>query len=117
MCQVPVFYASTEGQTRRIAEQLAASLRDQGVDSNAMDVASPEAARIDWSRVRGALLGASLHAGHHQRRAAKFARKHHGELSAHPSVFFSVSLAAAGKDPQELATARALAESFPREAG
>ena len=31
MIDVPVFYATTEGQTRRIAEFMAAALRDQGL--------------------------------------------------------------------------------------
>ncbi len=66
MCEIPVFYATTEGQTRRIAERLAQMLKNRGFDSQAIDVGTPEAWRVDWFHVRGAILGASLHAGKHQ---------------------------------------------------
>ena len=42
-CDIPVFYATTEGQTRRIAERLAAMFREKGFVSRAFDVASAEA--------------------------------------------------------------------------
>ena len=38
MCEVPVFYATTEGQTRRIADYLAMTLCDLGLASAAIDV-------------------------------------------------------------------------------
>ena len=40
MCEVPVLYATTEGQTRRIAERLAHHLRERGLDSIAMAIDS-----------------------------------------------------------------------------
>ena len=47
-CDVPVFYTTTEGQTRRIAERLAAVLREHGRASRAIAVGSPDASAIDW---------------------------------------------------------------------
>jgi menaquinone-dependent protoporphyrinogen oxidase len=64
-CEVPVFFATSEGQTRRIAERVAAVLHDRGFDSRAIDVTGPDAAGVDWTRVQGALVGASLHIGKH----------------------------------------------------
>jgi menaquinone-dependent protoporphyrinogen oxidase len=112
-CQVPVFFATTEGQTRKIAEYIAAVLRDQGFDSRAIAVAAPEAARLDWSGVRAVALGASLHRGTHQPEAAAFVRAHAARLNARPSAFFSVSLSAASTRPEESAAARQLATAFP----
>jgi menaquinone-dependent protoporphyrinogen oxidase len=112
MCEIPVFYATTEGQTRRIAERLVQILEERGFDSRAIDVASPEAWRVEWSHVRGAILGAPLHDGKHQPAALAFARTHARELHACPSIFFSVSLSAASKHPHERAAARRLAEEF-----
>jgi menaquinone-dependent protoporphyrinogen oxidase len=112
MCDIPVFYATTEGQTRRIAERLAHMLKTRGFDSRAIDVGTPDAWRIDWFRVRGAILGASLHAGKHQGSALAFARMHAGELHRCPSIFFSVSPGAASKHPRERAAARRRAEDF-----
>jgi menaquinone-dependent protoporphyrinogen oxidase len=115
MFEVPVFYASTEGQTRRIAEHLADRLRARGLSSAAIDVAA--AAMIDWRFVRGAMVGASLHAGRHQRKAAKFVTGHCRELNHRPSAFFSVSLAAASKNAKEVETARAIAADFVTRTG
>jgi menaquinone-dependent protoporphyrinogen oxidase len=117
MCEVPVFYATTEGQTRRIAERLADQIHRHGLDSRAVAIASEEAAQIDWSRVRGVAIGASLHLQRHQREAVRFARAHHEALSAIPALFVSVSLAAASTRAGEVAAARRLAEQFAADTG
>jgi menaquinone-dependent protoporphyrinogen oxidase len=115
--EIPVFYATSEGQTRRIAEQLAAILHDHGFDSRAIDMAEPDASAIDWTRVRGALVGASLHAGKHQKAADRFVRAHAAELNHVPSAFFSVSLSAASKNQAEVEAAERLARAFPEARG
>lgn len=117
MCEVPVLYATTEGQTRRIAERIAERLRQDGVAGQAILIGSKEAAEVDWDHIRGVCVGASLHAGKHQASAIAFARGHQQQLSTHPSLFFSVSLAAASKHPNEVADARRIAEGFVKETG
>jgi menaquinone-dependent protoporphyrinogen oxidase len=117
MCDIPVFYATTEGQTRRIAERIAERIRMHGLDSRAIDVTSQEARTIDWSRLRGAALGASLHLQKHQAVATAFARRHRDVLGAVPSLFFSVSLAAHSSDVDEVASARRIAERFAVDTG
>ena len=112
-CDVPVFYATTEGQTRRIAERIVDDLRASGLRSSAIDLATPDAERVDWRHVRAAALGASLHGGKHQRAADRFAEAHAADLNAHPSVFFSVSLSAASEHDEEVQAARRIAEALP----
>jgi menaquinone-dependent protoporphyrinogen oxidase len=114
---VLVFYTTTEGQTRRIAERIASDLQAWGFRSSAIDLTSSDAADVDWTEVRGVLLGASLHAGQHQRAAREFARKYRDQLNAWPSAFFSVSLSAASTHPEEVAAAQRLAQAFPAEVG
>ena len=116
-CEVPVFFATSEGQTRRIAERLAAILHDLGMDSRAIDVTGPDAALVDWTKVRGALVGASLHIGKHQKTADRFVRAHTSDLNAVPAAFFSVSLAAASKNEKEVDAAESLARAFPAARG
>jgi menaquinone-dependent protoporphyrinogen oxidase len=116
-CEVPVFFATSEGQTRRIAERLAAALHGHGIDSRAIDVAGPAAAQVDWTKVRGALVGASLHIGKHQKTADRFVRAHAFELNTVPSAFFSVSLAAASKNEKEVDAAESIARAFPAARG
>jgi len=112
MCEAPVLYATTEGQTERIARRIADGLRPAGLSSEAIDVGSDAAARIDWKQVRGALLGASLHAGSHQKRAREFAFANRDHLNGCPSWFFSVSLAIRSTNPKEVSEAHRLAQAF-----
>ena len=115
MCAVPILYATTEGQTRRIAERIADQIRKHGLESRAIAVVSDEAAHLEWEHVVGAALGASLHLQKHQAEAVAFARVHGKELSAVPSLFFSVSLSAASQRPEEVEAARRIAREFAME--
>jgi menaquinone-dependent protoporphyrinogen IX oxidase len=48
MCVIPVLYATTDGQTRRIAERLAILFKEHGLASAAIDVESERAALFNW---------------------------------------------------------------------
>ncbi len=117
MHDVLVFYATSEGQTRRIAERIAADIGARGFNVRAIDVTAGDVARVEWNNVRGVVLGASLHAGRHQHAAVDFARTFRNRLNLYPSAFFSVSLSAASKNPEEVAIAARLARELPEKAG
>ena len=117
MCEVPVFYATTDGQTRLIAEYLARAFRSLGLESAALDVANVAAWSVDRGGVRAVVLGASVHAGKHQSTAAKFVAAHRQWLNQLPSAFFSVSLSVASANQAEVEAARALARTFLEETG
>jgi menaquinone-dependent protoporphyrinogen oxidase len=117
MCDVPVFFATSEGQTRRIAEVLAGTLRGLGLSSDAIDVSSPGARTLDWGATRAAIVAASIHMGKHQQAAEAFVRAHLAGLATRPTVFISVSLAICSKNPEEVAKARAIAQAFPDRLG
>jgi menaquinone-dependent protoporphyrinogen oxidase len=117
VCAVPIFCATTEGQTRRIATYLAEILRERRVDARAIDLASSDADYIDWSRVRVSIVGASIHGGRHQRAAAAFVRTYAFKLNSQPSAFLSVSLSAASKELRDVEAAKHLAVAFPRALG
>ena len=117
MCDVPVFYATSEGHTRLIAERLADRLRAHGLDSRAIAIVSEETSHFDWRRARGAAIAASVHAGKHQAEARAFARLNAATLSALPSMFVSVSLAAASVHPEEVQAAREIADRLTTDAG
>lgn len=112
MDELPVFYATTEGQTRRIAERLAALLHDRGIDSQAIDVTSSDARHPDWPRIRAVAIAASVHVGRHQSAIEDFIRAHHAELNSRPSVFLSVSMRAASPAPAERHAAQLFARTF-----
>jgi menaquinone-dependent protoporphyrinogen oxidase len=117
MSELPVFFATTDGQTRRIAEAFAAHARFLGIESHAIDVTSAQAASFDWSRARAVVLAASVHAGSHQTEAEAFVRRHLAEFNVRPSVFLSVSLSTCSKLPHEVDAARAIATAFPAHLG
>jgi menaquinone-dependent protoporphyrinogen oxidase len=117
ICEVPVFFCTSEGQTRRIAMRIASVLHDLGLESRAIDMADVEAADIDWTQVRGAVVGASIHRGKHQKKADAFVRTHAEILNHIPSAFFSVSLAAASKNEAEVDAVMKIATAFPAERG
>jgi menaquinone-dependent protoporphyrinogen oxidase len=111
MTGLPVFYATTEGHTRRIAEAIAGTLREQGFDSEAVEL-SPGMEPPAWVDNVSAVLGASLHAGQHQAAATAFAARELQHLNARPTAFFSVSLGAASRNPAEVDAVRGLAAKF-----
>jgi len=117
MCDVPVFFATSEGHTRRIAEVLAGTLRELGLSSDAIDVTSPGAQTLDWSAARAAIVAASIHMGKHQQAAEAFVRAHLAGLATRPTVFISVSLAICSKNPEEVTKAREIAQAFPDRLG
>jgi menaquinone-dependent protoporphyrinogen oxidase len=92
-------YASTEGQTQKIARHLMDRLVGQGhsVELSALDQAGP----VDLARFDAAVLGASVHVGQYQSVLSDFAETHADALAAMPTLLLSVSLAAAGHDAED----------------
>lgn len=113
----PVFFATSEGQTRRIAERFAAILRHDGLESATYDVVDLQRAVVDWTAVRGAIVGASIHVGKHQRTVGDFVAAHVAQLNERPSLFFSVSLAAGSHNRDEVQKAQEIADAFPAACG
>ena len=113
MNRIPVFFATTEGHTRRIAETIASVLREQGFQSEAVSMSDSEGA-YDWSTAANAVVGASLHLGRHQPCAEKFVRREAQHLNARPAAFFSVSLSAGSRNPIEVGVAGEIAARFLR---
>ena len=111
-----ILYGTTEGQTRKIADYVANHLRKLG-----NHVTLAEAAEAPWDMrpndYDAAIFAASLHAGIYQEPLVKFARTHHERLNRMPSAFLSVSLSAAGKEPDELKGIAECADRFKRETG
>jgi menaquinone-dependent protoporphyrinogen oxidase len=116
MPRVPVFYATTEGHTRRIAHAIASTLREQGFDSEAIDLVS-QSESPDWLRISAAIVGGSLHGGRHQRAVETFVAREARHLAVRPGAFFSVSLSAASGSPEKVAAARKIATALVESAG
>lgn len=92
-----IFYATREGQTRKVAEHIAATLSGQGVDAHVYDVGDCQEA-IDWQRYSMVWVAGSVHAGHHEREIVRFARQYRDDLVRRRAVFVSVTLSEAGAE-------------------
>lgn len=91
-----IIYASTEGQTRKIARFLFDHLSDVGYTvalTSAAEATAPNAARFD-----GVIVAGSVHAGHYQRDLQDLVEAEMAAFAALPTLFLSVSLSAAGRD-------------------
>lgn len=94
-----IAYASTEGQTRKIAQHIAERLFDAGHMVELLPLA--DAGDVDLNRFDRIILGASIHVGRYQRALAKFIEAHAETLTSKPTLLLSVSLAAAGHDAED----------------
>lgn len=100
MTTLAVFYATREGQTRRIAEYVAKALRSRGLDVDVLDVGAALPADLDLARYAAVVLAASVHMGKHEGSMIRFVRAHRPALERLPTAFLSVSLSqAAVEDP------------------
>lgn len=94
MPRILVAYASSHGQTRKIANALADELRRGGheVDlADAIRAAPPPVADYD-----AVVLGSRVQFGIHARHLVDYIMDNCGELTSTPTYFFSVSMSAAG---------------------
>lgn len=94
-----VAYASSEGQTRKIARHVADRIADAGHGVELMRL--DDAGGLDLGRFDGAIMAASIHVGHYQRALGEFAADAAETLKGLPNLFLSVSLAAAGHDAED----------------
>ena len=113
MIPILIAYSTTEGQTRKIADFMAEALQDAGHRVELVDTGSAQAAQVQ-PVYAAAILGGSIHAGHHAGSLARFIRDN-AWLETVPTAFFSVSLTAARDDEaSRRETARMLDELLAR---
>jgi len=114
MATILILYATTEGQTARISERIAQTLRTEGHSAQTCPL---EAAERQIAAKRDAvIIGASIHYGRHPRSLRSFVRDRHAILDERPSAFFSVSLSAGGPGAKPEAAERYL-DKFLRQVG
>lgn len=95
-----ILYASTEGQTHKIARRSAAHLKLRGHKTEIIAADDPKA--LDLTPFDHALLMASVHAGHYQDEFIDYVTECAAKLDKLPNAFFSVSLSAASDDPEDI---------------
>lgn len=109
MAYICVLYATSEGQTRKIAERVADRLGALGhrVTVDAVDN------RYQFGHCSAIVIGASIHVGSFPGELTRFVGRHRDLLAVKPTAFFSVSLTAAQQDEP----ARETLEGYHRKLG
>lgn len=97
-----VLYGTTEGQTRKIAGFVADRLKRAGHVPTLID-ANEVPPSLDPAAFGAIVIAASLHVGRYQSAVVHFIKAHRAALDDKPSAFVSVSLAAAGDEPDDVA--------------
>jgi menaquinone-dependent protoporphyrinogen oxidase len=107
--RILIAYGTTEGQTRKIAEAVAARVRELGHDAHLFDTArSPADVRVEfYDKI---IVAGSVHNQGHQEFVEVFVAAKLVELQKRPTLFLSVSLSAAF--PQGMLEARSYVDAF-----
>ncbi|MDZ5811933.1 flavodoxin domain-containing protein [Halorubrum sp. AD140] len=114
MSSVLILYGTGEGQTAKIAERIATTIRKRGHETNALNVADrPESVTLD--EYDAVIVGASIHVGKHQDEIRTFVADNRDALAEIPTAFFQVSLSSASEEKQ--GEAAGYVESFITETG
>jgi len=111
-----IVYGTSYGQTEKIARRMAEWLRESGdrvVLANADEIPYD----LDVADFDGVLIGGSVLFGRHKASLRKFVRAERRALGRLPSGFFSVSGAAASRDPHERRRASAFLDQFAQRTG
>jgi len=95
-----IAYASTEGQTRKIASRIAAQVRESGHDVRLEDIAR-RPRNLQAGDFEAVIIAASVHQEKHQEDIETFVASSRSLLAARPTMFLSISLAAAFEDSRK----------------
>jgi menaquinone-dependent protoporphyrinogen oxidase len=109
--KILLIYGTTEGHTRKIASYIADRLSGHG-HSVALAEAGDGASRQDIGRFDAVLVAGSVHVGRYQPALIHFVRQQRAALDARPNAFISVSLAAAGGDPDDVQGLKKCLDAF-----
>jgi menaquinone-dependent protoporphyrinogen oxidase len=113
MRRILVTFHTSEGQTAKIADHVAAVLRDLRFDVEVHDVAgAPGPETFD-----GVIVGDSIHAGRHSRALTRYLQGHRAAFDARPTALFQVSLTSADPDAEHTATAQTLVHDLIERTG
>ncbi|MEX0347110.1 MAG: flavodoxin domain-containing protein [Rhizobiaceae bacterium] len=112
---VIVIYGTVEGQTRKIARNIAGTVQSLGHDVTVFDAADID--DVDLATSDAVIVAAPVHTGKYPAALGHWLKHNTGELNNLPSVFVSVSLAAASAFPEEQREIDSISADFLEETG
>src|SRR5262249_28278543 len=99
MAPLLILFSTVDGQTKKIADFLAETLRRDGADVDVRDAAGP-VGRLYPEVYAGVVVAAPVHMGRYPRQVRRWVRANAEGLSKRPSAFLSVCLAVLAKRPE-----------------
>lgn len=101
MQNIDLLYASTDGHTRKICEQLALTLRQRSFKVSLWDLELSQPNPMHFERF---IIAAPVRYGFHHPKAVKFIQKHHQILNAKNGALLSVNLVARKEEKRQAHT-------------
>jgi menaquinone-dependent protoporphyrinogen oxidase len=98
--KILVLYGTTEGHTRKVAQFVAERLATHGFATTLVEAVG-EGPDLPLRSFAAVLVAASLHQGQYQPAVVRWLSRSQDALKTLPSAFMSVSLSAAGHDPED----------------
>ena len=114
--RVLIIFGTTEGHTRELCQFAAKCLREQGHEAT-VEEAPADGSGVLVDAYDAVILAASLHVGRFQGNLLRFAQAFRATLNAKPSAFISVSLSAAGENPDDWEGLEQCVARFQNETG
>jgi menaquinone-dependent protoporphyrinogen oxidase len=115
--RILVLYATSYGQTRKIAQRLADVLTGAGCEVSLVNAREPVAAGVRPQDYDGVVVGGSIIARGLQPAVVQFVRTHRAVLDRLPSAFFQVSASAGSAKAEGRAAAQQILDRFLRSTG
>lgn len=113
MSRVLVLFATVDGQTARIAERIAAGLRQAGHTADTLAADSPDVPAAIAAH-DAVVVGGCIRRGRHLPYLEEVVRRNLAAIATRPGGFFSVCLSAGGPGARPLAAAQYIDEFLRR---
>jgi menaquinone-dependent protoporphyrinogen oxidase len=115
--KILLVYASTEGQTQKVAGFVADRLSKMDHRAQVVNATDAAAATLDPKQFDAVIIAGSVHAGHYQASILHFVKRNLPAIDSRPNAFLSVSLAAASDDKDDIDGIRHCVDAFIEQTG
>jgi menaquinone-dependent protoporphyrinogen oxidase len=112
-----ILYATGEGQTATIAQRIVKRLAAQHVPADCHNVADESEAPVALESYDAVVAGSSIHYGHFDAVLGDYLAAHRDTLRQLPTGFFSVSMAVASDNADEVQHVQSIADEYLHDTG